>query len=64
VFSGFFFTSSVGHYKKVTLYLKKRDVRRTKETNIALHHAHSDIHYVCKYIIACHFFSKVFQLEI
>ena len=23
----------------------------TKETNLSLHHAHSDIHYVCKYII-------------
>jgi hypothetical protein len=42
--------ANVGHYKKVTFYFVKRDMRGTKETNISLHHAHSDIHYVCKYI--------------
>jgi len=31
-------------------------VKGTKETNLSLHHAHSDIHYVCKYINFCHFF--------
>ena len=31
-------------------------MRGTKETNLSLHHAHSDIHYVCKYINFCHFF--------
>jgi len=23
---------------------------KTKETNLSLHHAHSDMHYFCKYI--------------
>jgi hypothetical protein len=33
-------------------------VRGTKETNLLLHHAHSYIHYVCKYIYFCHCFFK------
>ena len=61
----FLFTSSVGHYKKGTFYfVKKKDVRGTKETNLSLHHALSDIHYVCKYIIFWYFISKVFQIKI